>query len=47
MAKDCPVVTETVRAEGPAMVLKGPEHGPWRALHTTLLRLTGSLGRNL
>ena len=28
MAKDSPVVTETVRADGPAMVVKGPDHGP-------------------
>jgi hypothetical protein len=28
MAKDNPAVTETVRADGPAMVVKGPDHGP-------------------
>ncbi|HEX4723920.1 MAG TPA: hypothetical protein VH333_15495 [Pseudonocardiaceae bacterium] len=28
MSKDNPVVTETVRADGPAMVVKGPDHGP-------------------
>jgi hypothetical protein len=28
MTKDSPAVTETVRADGPAMVAKGPDHGP-------------------
>ncbi len=28
MAKDNPAVTETVRADGPTRVVKGPDHGP-------------------